>query len=161
MVSKTEDAMLFLTTGTWVVAADGAKALMLENTGTAEAPQLRVVSKTGIDNPPTREQGTDQPGRMDGPAGAPRSAMEPTDFHRLAEQDFARDLAADLEARRAAGDLSRLVLVAPPQMLGSLRAAMARGLADAVIAELPKTLTGHPTPEIAKIVADELAAMQG
>jgi len=151
--------MLFLTTGTWVVVADGAKALLLENTGTAEAPQLRVVEKMAIDNPPTREQGTDQPGRMDGPGGAPGSAMEGTDFHRLAEEDFARDLAADLEARIGAGAMKRLVLAAPPQMLGSLRAAMGPALAGAVVAELPKTLTGHPTPEIARIVAAELAAI--
>lgn len=156
---KMEDAMLFLTTGTWVVVADGAKALLLENTGTAEAPQLRVVKKTAIDNPPTREQGTDQPGRMDGPGGAPRSAMEQTDFHRLAEEGFARDLAGDLEARLEAGEMKRLVLAAPPQMLGSLRAAMGPALAGAVIAELPKTLTGHPTAEIAKIVAGDLAGM--
>lgn len=151
--------MLFLTTGTWVVVADGAKALLLENTGTTEAPQLRLVAKASIDNPPTREQGTDQPGRMDGPAGAPGSAMEQTDFHRLAEEGFARDLAADLEARLAAGEMKRLVLAAPPQMLGSLRAAMGAGLASAVVAELPKTLTGQPTPEIAKIVAADLAGM--
>lgn len=151
--------MLFLTTGTWVVVADGAKALLLENTGTAEAPQLRVVEKMAIDNPPTREQGTDQPGRMDGPGGAPRSAMEQTDFHRLAEEGFARDLAAGLGARLEAGEMKRLVLAAPPQMLGSLRAAMGPALAGAVVAELPKTLTGHPTPEIARIVAAELAAI--
>ncbi|GGH46852.1 host attachment protein [Frigidibacter albus] len=150
--------MLFLTTGTWVVVADGAKALLLENTGTAEAPQLRVAGKAAIDNPPTREQGTDQPGRRDGPGGAPGSAMEQTDFHRLGEEAFARDLVADLETRLAAGEMKRLVLAAPPQMLGSLRAAMGPALAGAVIAELPKTLTGHPTPEIAKIVADHLAA---
>lgn len=151
--------MLFLKTGTWVVVADGAKALLLENAGTAETPELRLVDKAAIDNPPTREQGTDQPGRIDAPGGGPRSAMEQTDFHRLAEQDFARHLAADLEARRAVGEIGRLVLVAPPQMLGSLRAAMAQGLAGAVIAELPKTLTGHPLPEIARIVAEDLAAM--
>ena len=148
--------MLFLTTGTWVVVADGAKALLLENTGTAEAPQLRVVEKMAIDNPPTREQGTDQAGRMSGPGGA--SVMGGTDFHRLAEEGFARKLAEALEARVAAGEVKRLVLAAPPQMLGSLRAAMGPALAEAVVAELPKTLTGHPLPEIGKLVAAELAA---
>ena len=54
--------------GMWVVVADGEKALFLKNEGDATYPDLNVVRKIEEENPPTREQGTDRPGRYsDGP----------------------------------------------------------------------------------------------
>lgn len=49
---------------TWVLVADGEKALFLRNEGDAEYPNLEVVREMHDDNPPTREQGTDQPGPL-------------------------------------------------------------------------------------------------
>lgn len=151
--------MKFLTTGSWIMVADGAKALLLENRGSVAEPELRLIEKNEIDNPPTHEQGTDAPGRMHVPVGGQASAAEQTDYHALAEVAFARDLARGL-SRRLARDTAAnryLVLVAPPAMLGHLRRELDTGSACRVLAELPKSLTGHPVPKIARIVADDLA----
>ena len=81
---------------TWVLVADGEKALFLRNDGDALYPDLTVVRKLHDENPPTREQGTDRPGRhIDGPS-AHRSAVEDTDWHRVAKERFADEIAERL-----------------------------------------------------------------
>ena len=60
--------------GLWVMVADGEKALFLKNEGDGLYPNLRLVQEMKQDNPATREQGSDSPGRHnDGPL-AQRSA---------------------------------------------------------------------------------------
>src|SRR3954469_18215304 len=54
---------LRIKTGDWVVVCDGAKALILENAGDSVFPNLRTKEVHTQPDPPTREQGTDAPGR--------------------------------------------------------------------------------------------------
>ena len=84
----------------WVVVADGERALFLQNEGDAIHPNLEVVRELSEENPPTREQGTDRPGRYhDGPS-AHRSAVEDTDWHRIAKERFAEEIAEKLSISR-------------------------------------------------------------
>lgn len=137
----------------WVLVADGEKALILRNEGDAEYPNLQVTRLIEQDNPATHEQGTDRPGRFsDGPS-VHRSAVQETDWHRLAEERFARDLADRLYKAAHAGRFDRLILVAPPRTLGELRDALHKEVRARVIAEIDKDLTNHPVHEIEKIVA--------
>src|SRR5438309_11299189 len=80
----------------WVLICDGRKALLTENAGDAQAPNLKVRETFEHPDPPTREQGTDKPGRKFSSASEARSATEPTDFQSLAEEDFLKKLAAHL-----------------------------------------------------------------
>ncbi len=66
----------------WVLIGDGRKALILHNEGDADLLDLRRTSVRVEDNPPTREQGSDAPGRAYG-AGGIHSAVETTDWHDL------------------------------------------------------------------------------
>ena len=52
----------------WILVADGEKYLVLRNEGSPAAPHLQVIRESEAENPPTREQGSDRPGRMAGPA---------------------------------------------------------------------------------------------
>jgi protein required for attachment to host cells len=54
--------------------------------------------------------------------------------------DFARDIAADLDRHRRAGDFRRLAVLAPPDVLPILRREMPRLLQDAVFLEHPVNL---------------------
>src|SRR5205085_4845882 len=72
-----------------VLVGDGRKALFLRNRGTPAHPELVVVDEVEQDDPPTRELGTDRPGRKHGTDGVSRSAIEETDQHQRAEQRFA------------------------------------------------------------------------
>lgn len=53
---------------------------------------------------------------------------------------FAHELSAALERERAAGRFDRLVLIAGPAFLGTLRGLLSKGLREAIVAEFPKDL---------------------
>lgn len=144
-----------LTEGTHVLIADGEKALLLENIGDAAHPHLRVARKARQEEPP---EPADRPGRFNDGPSVHRSAVEETDWHRLAKERFAEDLAGMLLGRVRAGRIGRLVLVAPPPVLGALRARLHGEVAGIVAAEIGKTLTNHPLDEVERIVAQSLAA---
>lgn len=134
--------------GTWVLVADGEKALFLRNGGDAQCPSLAVVRKIEEENPPTREQGTDRPGRYnDGPT-VHRSAVDDTDWHQLAKQRFADEIAAQLYRLAHRGDFDEIILVAPPPVLGNMRKKLHKAVAKRVVAEVPKTLTNAPLSDI-------------
>lgn len=137
----------------WVLVADGEKSLILRNEGDRQYPNLEVVREIEEENPPTREQGTDRPGRMPSrPGGQHRSAVEETDWHRVAKERFAEDLARRLYRMAHRGDFEKLVLVAPPLVLGELRKQLHKEVEERVTGELPKTLTNHPVHKIEKIL---------
>ncbi len=98
--------------GTRVLVADGAKAMVFRNAGDAQAPNLKLEKSYGQDNPPTREQGTDKPGRTNDSLGR-RSSMETPDWHRVAEDRFIERIASDMAADLSAGAYEKLVVVAP------------------------------------------------
>ena len=144
--------------GTWVLIADGEKALFLENRTDGEDPFFEVFREEEQDNPPTREQAANRPGRMsDGPSGH-RSALDDTDWHQLAKDRFAQDLADILYKKAHAGAFDSLVIVAAPKVLGELRDELHQVVTDKVIGEVAKTLTNHPIDEMEKIVVEELKA---
>lgn len=146
-----------LTKGTWVLVADGAKALFLENITDAQNPNLVVRRVEEQDNPPNREQQSDRPGRMPDPGPGQRSGLAEADWHRLEEARFAAD-AADILYRLAhRGVFERLVLVAPPRTLGELRRHLHKEVASRVVAEIAKDLTNHPGDTLEQVLLAELA----
>lgn len=148
--------MIRITRDTWVLVADGEKALILENLGSAAEPRLAVKGKETQDNPPDREQASDRPGRMNDGPSAQRSALDETDWHELGKARFAADLAEWLYARAHRDAFDHLVLVADPSVLGELRAKLHEQVKSRIIGEIPKVLTNHPTAEIARLVQAEL-----
>jgi protein required for attachment to host cells len=136
-----------------VLVSDGRRARFLRNKGTPVNPQLVLERALDADNPRTREQGTDQPGRRLGPDGHSRSAMEETDWHQQAEERFAALVADTLYRMEHAQQFDELVLVAPPKMLGDLRARLHPEVADCLVAEVPKDLTNHTVPEISRLLS--------
>lgn len=149
--------MTKLRNGTWVLVADGEKALFLENQTVGHDPFLRVVMKEEQDNSPNRDQKANRTGRMPDPGPGQRSAVDDTDWHELNKERFAADLAEMLYERAHAGRFDHLVLVAAPNILGALRDQVHPVVRDKIIGELPKTLTNHPLDEIEQIVKNDLA----
>jgi protein required for attachment to host cells len=140
--------MALLAKGSWVVVADGAKALICENTGTPRAPRLRVHHRRTQTLAPARDLVTDRPGRMPDPGPGQRSAMEATDHHRIAKERFAADLAERVNALMARQPEGRLVILAPPQLLAVLRDGLDPEAACRLIAALPRTLTQLPLSQL-------------
>ena len=145
--------MLRLGHGAWIVVADGEKALYLVNAGTPAELNLEVVREKEIDNPPTREQASDKPGRFDD-AGIGRSAVDDTDWHQMEKERFAEDLAEELKQATFEKRFSELVIVAPAKTLGTLRQQLHKETENCLIGDLDKDLTNHAIQDIEKILGD-------
>ena len=141
---------LLIHRGEWVVVCDGAKALVLENTGDAKFPNLKMVRVLEQEDLATHELGADAPGRVVSSVGSIRSAVEQTDWHDQAERAFLVNLVRDLEAALATGKTKSLIIVAPPRALGMLRPVYSHKVRNAVRAEVDKDLVKHPVHEIEK-----------
>lgn len=134
---------------TWFVIADAARAEVLvkrkdkpgyETLRTWENPDVHAKA---------HELGEDRPGRAFDSVGPHRSAMEPRETPKeAAKKDFARELVADLDAAVASGQPQAIVLVAPPRLLGELRAIMPASLAAAVRDDHAKDYTQLPRAEL-------------
>lgn len=139
----------------WVLVADGEKALFLRNEGDAVYPNLEVVREIHDDNPPTREQGTDRPGRLYDTGDKHTSAVQETDWHRIEKRRFADEIASRLYKLAHAGKFDKLVLVAPPLVLGEMRKSLHKEVEEKVVGEVAKTLTNHTVPEMEKVLLAE------
>ena len=139
--------------GEWVVVCDGAKALVLENVGDEMFPNLKTKEVYQQENPMTREQGTDAPGRSFSSVGSARASMEQTDWHEQGERRFLEKIAARIDAALQAGEAKSVVIAAPPKALGALRQFYSPGLRSALSAEIDKDLVKMPVHEIEKHLA--------
>ncbi|MCE1236839.1 MAG: host attachment family protein [Hyphomicrobiales bacterium] len=138
--------------GTWILVGDGRRAMVLRNDGLAESPNLHCISSRETENPRTRDQGSDAPGRAFASVGAMRSAVDTTDWHDEAEKRFAASLAADLNAAAHDGRYEHLIVVAPPRILAELRQDLSGEARARLRAEIDKDLTRHTIADIETIL---------
>ncbi|GGC96952.1 host attachment protein [Aquisalinus flavus] len=135
---------------TWVLVADGEKALFFRNDDIDSQPILNVIRKEELDNPPTRDQAANRPGRFndDGAGGAQRSAVQDTDWHEFEKERFIGEIAERLNKAALKNAFDRLVVFAPPQALGELRDGFHKETRDRVVKEVSSDLTNHPVEKI-------------
>jgi protein required for attachment to host cells len=127
---------------TWILVADGARARVLMNDGIGKGLQPALNGEMVHALPPTRDMGTDRPGRSQQRNTAGRHAIQPhVDWHRFEKEKFSREMAALLDSAAERGAFHRLVLIAPPRSLGDLRAALGAKARSLVHAEIDKDLT--------------------
>ena len=141
-----------LKSGLWLMVADGEKALFLKNEGDTTYPNFEVVREIGQSNPPTREQGSDRPGRFNDGPSAHRSAVADTDWHKVGKLRFADEIAERLYTMAHRGDFKEILLIAPPLVLGELRKKLHQEVTDRIVGEIPKTLTNHAVFDIEKLL---------
>jgi len=136
--------------GALVLVGDGRKALFLRNKGAPTHIELVTERVLEQSDPPTREQGTDKPGRYHGSDGVSKSAYEEVDWHQLAEDRFAAEIGGALNRLALENKFHHLILVAPPKILGAVRTRLHKEASERIVGEIPKDLTSHPIPEIAR-----------
>ncbi len=146
---------LKLAPGAWVVVGDGQKALFLTNEGDEKFPNLRRLSVELHDDPPTREQGSDAPGRAYSSVGSGRSAVEETDWHEVEKERFAVSIAERINKGAQSAAFNQLVVVAPPKILGDLRREFTKETGSKILAEIAKDLTHHTIAEIERLLTAE------
>jgi len=138
-----------------ILVADGRKALFLRNAGDEVFPNLVVAHAFKNDNPPTREQGADRPGRVHESATTRRSTVETTDWHVIEESRFVATTAASLRRYVENENVRSIVIIAPPQVIGDLREALPESIRQHVLAEVGKDLTNQPVYEIEKYLTED------
>ncbi|MCW1382947.1 host attachment family protein [Novosphingobium sp. KCTC 2891] len=136
--------------GTLVMVVDGAKLLLFKNDGNAKLPALSTLAHEKIDNPATRDQGSDTPGRSFSSVGNGRSSLGETDWHQQNEDRFAAHAADTLDRAATGGD--GIIVIAPPRTLGELRKRYGAKTTKQLLAEIPKDLAGHVTDDIVKAI---------
>lgn len=142
---------------TWVLVADAGRARIFAVDPATAALDRTPLHDLTTETAPSRDIASDRPGRTFQSAGVGRSAKEPpTDPHRYRKQRFASDLAELLASERGRGAFDRLVVVAPPQLLGDLRADYTPELRAVVISEVAKDLAMFAPHELDERLADVL-----
>ena len=138
-------------TKTWILVADGARARIFRNDWPDRGLHRAFANDFGAPRAPDRAYGADKPGRaLRGPDGGRQGIAPTVDWHRYEKARFARDMADLLNRHAARRSFDRLVLVAPPAVLGDLRKCLAKPALNAVTAEVGKDLTHLRRWEIPK-----------
>jgi protein required for attachment to host cells len=143
---------------TWILIADGSHARTFLNTGVGKG--LTAVPDGDFEgsNMPNREINADKPGMTFNSVGDGRRRKQPsTDPHRQAKYNFARELTAFLEHGYKQNRFDRLILVAPPAMLGDLRTIISGPVRQLLIGELAKDLVHLNERELPSHLADLLS----
>jgi protein required for attachment to host cells len=137
--------------GTLVMVVDGAHRAVYRNAGEALAPELVLIEEMHRPVPRTTQLGTDSPGRHFESAGPGRGGYEETDLHQLAEDRFAQEAAATLDTLVQEG-AGRIVLVAPPHVLGVMRPRFGKGVQAALITQIAKDYAQRLPRDIAELL---------
>lgn len=140
---------------TWVLVFDGAKRILFEDIGFADAPHLKLRADSEIELPPDRALSDDKPGRYPTPAGG-RSSVETIDKHEQLEGRFVRQTAALIDARAAADAFERLVIIAPAKALAAFKESLKEARAK-VVAERQGDFVNAPTTDIERAYLSALA----
>jgi protein required for attachment to host cells len=141
---------------TLIAVADGSQARFYLHDRVGEPIRPAPYPAMAIDNPPTREQGTDKPGRAFNSVGGRRSAMETADWHQQAEDGFARTVAERIEGLLAEEPGWRLVLAAAPETLGTLRQALSPKTRQRLLGEVAKDFAKAPDKRLNQALQDLL-----
>lgn len=137
----------------WIVVCDGSKSLLWQNIGDAQAINLKAIEVANESHPPTRESGTERPGRVYDAMDGSRSSVDSPDWHDVAEVRFLRTLARHLDELVRTRGIRHLIVAAPPRALGVLRDHFTAPVRAVLAAEIPKDLVKLPTPEIERYLA--------
>ena len=135
-----------------VLVADGAKMLFFRNEGDDQFLKLVVEQADQQRDDYDRDIKTDAAGRMPRTTGG-NAAVGEADFHRQAENLFAREAAEMLNRHALAGGFDSLVVVAPPTTLGELRKHYHKETERRLTGEIAKDLANQPVDRIEAALA--------
>ncbi len=134
---------------TWVVVADSSRGRIYaqDRHGGALREMFDLV------HPGARlqreELTSDRPGRHTGAFGQGSHVFDArTEAKEHEAEVFAREIATRLEAGRTGGQFEELVLMAPPELLGTLRERLGDALRRLVVREISKDLVTRTPDEI-------------
>lgn len=131
-----------------LVVCDGGKALLMRNDGHADRPNLHMVDTLQHHAEATHEIGAERPGRVYASTGGGRSAVEAPDYHDMEETAFLQQVCDQIEKAVGGHHAAKLVIAAPPKVIGKLRSLLPAPLREKVVDEVGK--------DLAKLSIDEI-----
>jgi len=134
---------------TWVVVADSSRARIYVQ----DKPGGALTESEDLIHAGSRLHAgdlvSDRQGRDGGAVSQRRYALDARTGIKEHEFDtFAKEIAARLDTARVAGKFQRLVLMAPPAFLGTLRANLNDKVTDLVVGEVDKNLVTHTVEDV-------------
>ncbi|WP_310467097.1 host attachment family protein [Sphingomonas sp.] len=143
-----------------VLVLDGRKMLFFRNHGDANQIDLRTEAHDERADAKDSEMKTDGPGTTAQSGGYGRPAMDETDFHQQAEDEWVKEAADELKKRVLQNDFDALAIVAPPKALGVLRKSLHKEVERRIVATINKEMSGRPIPDIEALITSETAAAE-
>jgi protein required for attachment to host cells len=143
-------------TRTWIVIADGSRAHVLLSEGIAHPLTIVPNFSFKADLPMTHDIGSSRPGRTHESQGTTRHAYEPrSDAHTVLKETFVNSVIVAIATARKAGAFDRLLIIAPPTVLGTMRANLPDALRAVLMGDVAKDLTTTPNHEIRAHLPDD------
>jgi protein required for attachment to host cells len=140
---------------TWIVIADGARARIAVNVGPGKGLEPALTHDFSAPRLHTSDLVSDRPGSYpDGASPSSHRVQPRTDRHDYEKSLFVRDVATAVEKGANGRSFDRLVLVAPPAILGKLRTALQPRIRAMVAAEVGKDLTHLSLRDLPQRLAD-------
>ncbi|NNK78491.1 MAG: host attachment protein [Litoreibacter sp.] len=140
---------------TWILLANATFARVVANRGPGKGI-VAMGGKTWRADPPVDY--SDEAGHARMNTTYSQASLTSKDPKELAEHIFATQLAEKMIEFRRKGAYDRLIVVASPHMLGSLRETLPDAVTDTVAAEVAKDLTHATLEELPKLLSNVIAA---
>lgn len=142
-----------LSRGCWIVVADAKGAMILENLGTLQEPDLRVIDRITAPTIPLAQA----PREGHSPLEVGEiSDMEVTNRALLAHIALSAMIVARLSREAARGMFQRFAIAAPPKVLAAIRDRLDDDLKRRLFLALPKGLIEEPLMTIGSVIQNEL-----
>ena len=141
---------------TWVVVADGMRARILRREAAGHfAPATDQDFYDADAHGHSRDLKSAAPGRAFDTGSGAHHAMQPRhDPHALEKERFVQHIASVVNDAAARSAFDRLILVAPPRVLGVLRAALDERARARILGEVHKDLVRAPLDQLAAHIKD-------
>jgi len=133
-----------------IVVCDAAKALFFKNEGDEFWLNLRCYDVIDSEDLNDSFVYQDAPGRVHESHGVSRSSVGSDDKDHLVLLKFIERIADHLENDLESITIDQLTIVAPPRMMGQIRANFPHTLLQRISFEISNDLTGLPVEEIEK-----------
>lgn len=144
----------------WIIVADKKAARIYHSDATFERFGLVRTLRNSHVHPDADELGG-RGATQSGPGGSQSRFERHTDPEDAERSRFAKEVAHVLTEGHQRKDWERLVLVAPPKLLGDLREALPADLAKHLVASIDKELTQVPEHELAAAVRERMPPLAG
>lgn len=133
----------------WVLVADSSEARIYSARHLRSSLTLVDTLSHEIGRAHPRDVLAGPPGRVHDRFGAGRHSIDAGEQLKTEERGrFAREIAGRLADAHRQKKFERLVIMAAPTFLGSLRDSLSKSLSAAVVAEVPKDLVTHDVAAI-------------